>query len=330
VKSAFFVAKKAYTGKVQCCGASAGAAIQPLVGGEDLGRQPFGHFMKTSVDCVFCFFRQTFDSLRAAGVENGRIEVVAREVAGLVSRCDFSGTPVSISRDLHRIIRSALGVDDPFYEHKRKYNALLLGMYPRLKEMVDKSSNPFDTAARLAIAGNVIDFGAKGTLTQKEVFEAIDTALHAHVDGEPAELERAVAKAKHILYLADNAGEVVLDRLLIEQMPRERVTLAVRGGPTLNDVLMEDAEEVGLTRIVRVLSNGVDAPGTLIDEAPEEMKAAFAEADLVVSKGQGNYETVAPGPGRTVFYLLKVKCEVIARNVGCPMGTLVMRKAELV
>jgi len=283
--------------------------------------------MRTSVDCVFCFFRQTFDSLRAAGVENGRMEEVAREVAGLVSRFDFEGTPVSISRDLHRIIRNALGVDDPFYEHKRRYNRLLLGMYPQLKEMVEKSADPFDTAARLAIAGNVIDFGAKGGLTEKEVLQAIDTALHAHLEGDPAQLKAAVAKAKRILYLADNAGEIILDRLLIEQMPREKVTLAVRGGPTLNDVLMEDAQEVGLTRIVKVISNGVDAPGTLIDEAPEEMKSAFAEADLVVSKGQGNYETVAPGPGRTVFYLLKVKCEVIAKDVGCPIGTLVMRAA---
>ena len=96
----------------------------------------------------------------------------------------------------------------------------------------------------------------------------------------------------------------------------------------MNDVLMEDAEEIGLTKVVRVISNGGDAPGTLMELATPEMRAALESADLVISKGQGNYETVDAAPGRAVFYLLKVKCEVIARDVGCPMGTLVMRKGE--
>lgn len=285
--------------------------------------------MRTSVDCVFCFFRQTFEFLRAAGIDEARTEGVAREVAALLSRFDFNNTPVSISRDLHRIIKRAIGVDDPFYAQKRKYNALVLRMYPRLKSLVESADDPFDAAARLAMAGNIIDFGANGGLTEAHAFGAIDAAAHSHVEGNPAELESAVASAKRILYLADNSGEIVLDRLLIERMPLEKVTVAVRGAPSLNDALMEDAEEAGLTGIVKVISNGVDAPGTLLDLATDEMREAFASADLVVSKGQGNYETVNAGPGRTVFYLLKVKCDVIARDIGCPTGTLVIRRAQV-
>ena len=126
--------------------------------------------------------------------------------------------------------------------------------------------------------------------------------------------------------MRDNAGEIVLERLLIERMPLERVTVAVRGGAIINDALMEDAQQAGLTEIVRVIDNGSDAPGTVLALASEAFRREYAAADLVISKGQGNYETVAPRRAQTVFYLLKVKCPVIARDLGLPTGTMVIRR----
>ena len=132
-------------------------------------------------------------------------------------------------------------------------------------------------------------------------------------------LRRRVQETKSILYLADNAGEIVFDRLLIEQLPRDRVTVAVKGGPVINDATREDAEAAGLIDLVEVIDNGSDAPGTILEQCSPSFQRRFAEADLVIAKGQGNYETLNDVP-REVFFLLKVKCPVIARDIACDLG----------
>ena len=123
--------------------------------------------------------------------------------------------------------------------------------------------------------------------------------------------------------LADNAGEIVFDRLLIEQLPIDRVTVAVRGYPVINDATLDDAETAGLTDIVDVISNGSDAPGTLLDDCSEAFRSRFEEADLIIAKGQGNYETLAQSP-RPIFFLLRVKCPVVARDLDYPVGSMVV------
>jgi uncharacterized protein with ATP-grasp and redox domains len=127
--------------------------------------------------------------------------------------------------------------------------------------------------------------------------------------------------------LTDNAGEIVFDRFLIEQLPFDRVTVVVRGFPVINDATIADAETAGLTDIVEVMTNGSDAPGTILDDCSEEFRTRFAEADLIIAKGQGNYETLRECL-RPIFFLLRVKCPLVANDLDCPVGSMVLRPSN--
>jgi uncharacterized protein with ATP-grasp and redox domains len=257
-------------------------------------------------------------------------ERVVGETLRLVAKMPFDRSPPWMGQRIHRLLRDATGNPDPYRELKRHSNALALELYPTLKQRVRTSADPFATAVCLATAGNVIDFGCRSSLNDDEVHEAIEDAMGRSFDEVAvADLRRAVNEAKNILYLADNAGEIVFDRLLIEEMLTDRITLVVRGGPVINDATREDAEATGLGSLVTVMDNGSDVPGTILESCSPAFRALFAESELVVSKGQGNYETVQ-GEHENTFFLLKVKCPVIARDIGCDVGeALVCRNHAL-
>ena len=282
--------------------------------------------MKTFLDCVPCFLKQALGAARMASDDPEAHARVLRTVAGAVSQMDMDATPPSMGQVIHRVVREATGVDDPYREVKDRFNALALSMYGRLKRMVAESDDPFGTAVRLAVAGNIIDFGARSDIDEESLELSISDSLAWPLeDGTLDELRRAVDSADDILYVGDNAGEIVFDRVLIEEMRADRVTFAVRGAPIINDVTMRDAVEVGLTDIVAVVDNGSDAPGTILGDCSQEFRERFLRADLIIAKGQGNYETLSQAPGR-IFFILKAKCPVIARDIGCEMGAVVVQE----
>jgi damage-control phosphatase, subfamily I len=187
-------------------------------------------------------------------------------------------------------------------------------------------------AARLAIAGNVIDMGSNGNLTEAEVRQSLSKALTEPFFGEEERFVQAIAQAKSVLYLADNAGEIAFDKLLVEQIikqvSQERVTLVVRGAPVLNDATMIDVHTVGIDQIVEAIANGSDAPGTILNDCSEDFRRRFAEADLIIAKGQGNFETLSNNPSN-IFFLFKVKCAVIANLVNQPLGMQMLIHSQL-
>lgn len=253
-------------------------------------------------------------------------ERVMREVFRHISEMHLDHSPAAMGRTIHRIIREATGCDDPYRELKRASNEFALAIYPRLKQTVAGSDDPFATAIRLAVAGNLIDYGVNRHLDLDKVALAIEAAVEEPIDSASIEeLRGAVARASDILYIGDNAGEIVFDRLLIEQMPTERVTFAVRGRPIVNDATMEDASAVGLCDLVEVIDNGDDAPGTIIETCSPAFRDRFERASLVIAKGQGNYETLSHAQ-REVFFILKVKCSVVARDLGCEVGATVVKR----
>jgi len=241
---------------------------------------------------------------------------------------DLRQSPPAMGQKIHHLIRKLTGVEDPYLQTKNRFNQLALKMYPELKEQVQASTDPFETAVRLAIAGNIIDLGVKSGLAESQVEETIAQSLTEPLDMEALkEFRNATAQAKDILYLGDNAGEIVFDRLLIEQSPRENITFVVKAGPIINDATMEDAEIAGLTDIVTVIDNGSDAPGTILESCSEAFRHRFDEADLVIAKGQGNYETLSD-VDKNIFFVLKAKCPVIARHLGCEVGEMILRRSE--
>jgi hypothetical protein len=197
-------------------------------------------------------------------------------------------------------------------------------MYPELKQRIETSTDPLETANRLAIAGNVIDFGVNSTIESSQVERTIAESLTDPFDRESLEMfKHAVSQAEEILYLGDNAGEIVFDRLLIEQLPREKITFVVKGGPILNDAVIEDAQIVGLMDMVDVIDNGSDAPGTILESCSETFRRRFDRSDLIIAKGQGNYETLSD-VDKNIFFLVRPKCSVLAQHLGREIGSLVL------
>jgi len=283
--------------------------------------------MKTYFDCIPCLVRQALDSARLVTDDEALHERLLREVLQTASKMDLRQSPPAMSQRFHRLIRDLTGESDPYRQIKDWFNGFALGIYPRLKVRVRCSVQPMETAVRLAIAGNVIDMGVHSYLNVSDVHDALEHALTSPLDGDVEGFSEVVSDAEHILYLADNAGEIVFDRLLIEQMQMKKVTVAVRGSPVVNDATIVDAQAAGLAERVEVINNGSDAPGTLLHECSEAFLRRFNNADLIIAKGQGNYETLSD-VDKDIFFLLMVKCPAVAKHARCGVGDVIVRRGR--
>jgi len=279
--------------------------------------------MKTNFDCMPCFIRQAIDAARMATSDEKVHEQVLRGVLDEASRMNMDQSPPVMGQQIHRIVRKLSRNKDPYKQVKERFNQYAIELYPQYKRIIDQSSDPLEAAVRLTIAGNIIDLGPNSEIDQSGIDDATVHALSGRLLGNMGLLEEAVRSAENILYLGDNSGEIVFDRLLIEQLPVDKVTFAVRGSSIINDATMVDAEATGMTGLVHVIDNGSDAPGTIIEECSDVFRRHFDKADLVISKGQGNYETLSDAEKR-IFFILKAKCPVIAQHIGCEVGSLVI------
>lgn len=179
--------------------------------------------MKTFLDCIPCFVRQALDSVRLVTDDENIHEQVLRNVLHVAGKMDLRQSPAAMGQHIHQHIRKLTNTDDPYREIKDRFNQLALKLFPDLKSRIQNSSAPLETAVRFAIAGNIIDFGVNSRLDDSHVFDTIEHAVTAPLNGSIGEFSAAVGVAENILYLADNAGEIVFDRLLLEQLPVERI-----------------------------------------------------------------------------------------------------------
>lgn len=267
-----------------------------------------------------CFARQALEAARFVTGDTAIQERILREVLRTAAEADLRQPPPVIGRHIHRRLRLLTGVTDPYREAKQRLNRLALDLLPGLARRVEACAVPFGFAVRLAIAGNIIDLGAKHGLAESEIARSLDQVLEAPFTGDTETFRGAAAGARRILYLADNAGEIVFDRLLIERLPQGRVTVAVRGAPVINDATLDDAYAAGIDEIAEVIDNGSDAPGTVLASCSPRFRRAFGEADMIAAKGQGNFETLN-GVDANLFFLLKIKCPVVAAQTGLAAGT---------
>jgi uncharacterized protein with ATP-grasp and redox domains len=281
--------------------------------------------VKTYLDCYPCFLRQALEAARMAGADEWQQRHVLDRVLELLRQADASHTPPEIGDQVHRIVRQETGAVDPYRAAKARSTREALALYPSLKALLSRAVDPLDVAIRLSIAGNIIDFGPAPQYDLWDVVERVLGQPYAIDDG--AAFRDELACASEVLYLADNAGETVFDRLFIETLGDTSslpVVYAVKGGPVLNDATVEDARAAGLNRVAQVIDTGVNAPGTILDRCSAAFRQVYDSADLIVAKGQANYETLS-GEEKGIFFLLQLKCPVIARDVGAPVGGIVLK-----
>jgi len=281
--------------------------------------------MNTYIECIGCLVKQAVEIAKAHVPEDMQDDFM-RDILRTISEIDYSNPPPILATLMYSKVSELTGVNDPYKEIKSYYNEKALGYYPEMKDIVESSDDPFETALRVAVAGNIIDFGI-GTKDSIQIGKTVERALREsfavnHIN----ELKDRLSAAKNVLYLADNAGEIVFDRLFIEQIGPERVVCAFRHAPIINDATLEDAAQVGIEGLCRVMSSGSCAPGTPISLCSDEFKDLFEKADVVISKGQGNFETLSDA-SREIFFLFMAKCHVISAEVGVPTGSFIAMRS---
>ncbi|WP_149204943.1 damage-control phosphatase ARMT1 family protein [Actinotalea subterranea] len=282
--------------------------------------------MHTYLDCYACFVRQALSAARNAGAEDDEQRMVVVDTLALLQTVPPESNPAQIAHAVHRVVRSRLGNRDPYAEAKAASTRAALALYPGLRDLVAQSADPLDAAVRVSIAGNVIDLGAYDDVPDLQA--SVDRAVRAPLAiDDMAALRAALTTADHVLFLADNAGETVFDRVLVERLPVP-VRYVVKAGAVLNDATRADAHAAGLHACATVEDNGSDAPGTVLDACSAGFRDAFTRAPLVIAKGQAHYETLSDA-GPKVFCMLQVKCPVIASDIGAPVGSAVVRQSTL-
>lgn len=282
--------------------------------------------MKTYLDCIPCFFKQALFAARAATSDENKIKQVMERLGGFLPDLPLDSPPPETARFVYGAVREITGVSDPFKAYKERSIETALQLYPALKSAIRSSRDPLRTAVGIAIAGNVIDFGAHQRFDLETEVANVLAGMELAIDHYES-FNRRLEGARTVLYLGDNAGETVFDRLLMETFRKDTV-YAVRDVPIINDATIEEAVKSGIDGTARIVSSGCDAPGTILGRCSREFLTLYRDADVVVSKGQGNLESLSEEK-RGIFFLLKVKCPIAARHLGTRQGGMVLKDNSL-
>lgn len=272
--------------------------------------------MHTDLECMACFVHQALTAVRLSSNDPEVQRRVINATGKLLAELDLNSSPPENAVAVYQKIEEISGVANPFYRLKKESNDFALSLQQDIRDRVRNAEDSLYAAVRYAIAGNIIDYGVQ------QEFDALQTLSRCLEEelciDDYGTLQKKVreGKRKKILYLADNCGEIVFDAVLIEQLQeyKHSVTMVVREKEILNDATMQDALAVGIDKICPIITNGSPCPGTPLASANNEMKDAFAGADLIISKGQGNFETLSDVSG-PIYFLLTVKCPVVARHI---------------
>ncbi len=280
--------------------------------------------MRLHPECIPCILSASLRAARILGIPEGKRWEIVEKIAPLALSLPREWPPLLVGGRVQREVEAIAGTEDPFRDVKKTANEKALELLPDLRERVRKARDPLEEALRVAVAGNLIDFGVSDSFDLEGVLRKAEAAAEHFRYGEFA---RAISSAKKVLYVGDNAGEIAWDLLVVEELSRRgvEVVFAVRSGPALNDATPEDARLVGLDRLCRVITTGAALPGITLAEASEEFRREFAAADIVLAKGMGNFEGLS-GESEKVFFLLVAKCIPVARELGVPVGTVVLRR----
>lgn len=278
--------------------------------------------MKLHHDCYHCIFKMAFAISRQTSSDEKRQCAVLREMMDYVVKNGEHVVPPEVTLNLHGIFERETGIADPYFEIKKKSTKLGLELYEELKEVVKNSSTPLRTAIKLAIGGNIIDYGVYPDFKLEEAKKEILKVENMPFDESALDdLEARINRAEKIFYVLDNCGEAVLDRLVLDLLPC-KVIVGVRGKPSLNDVTKVEAAESGITNY-KIVDTGNGASGILLHDIPDDFREALFNSDLVITKGLGNFESLEEDfSASPLYFLFRVKCPVVARHINVPMNSV--------
>ncbi|WP_041741968.1 damage-control phosphatase ARMT1 family protein [Caldicellulosiruptor kronotskyensis] len=286
--------------------------------------------MKSLVDCIHCYLKQAVSCMEMIKVPDEKKIEVLYNLMDFIKTLEPSDSPAYNSSLVLLKTYEYINNPDPYYEAKKFSNKLALELYPRVKEKVQTADDTLYEALKVSVAGNVIDLGIQRDFDiDKELEHAFDFGFW--IDDYPL-LKEKIEKAKDVVIVGDNAGEIVFDKVLVEILNKmgKNVYYIVKSKPVLNDATLEDAEEVSMSRIANVVESGAGLLGVPKDFISEQLKNLISTADVIISKGQANFETVDDFEDvqPNVFYLLKIKCEYLAKKLKFKQGSLVLINGE--
>ena len=290
--------------------------------------------IKLRPECISCIVNKQIEKYPASASMKDKIGYMKR-VLHIIANAPMSMSAPEIVNIIYGIQREMFGIETDYTEIKRCFNDLMLKTEPFMRNEIKKSDDPFKRAVQFAMTGNYIDFSAIENVDEKELKRLLAASDKNPVDdAERVSMYQDILRSKRIVYLTDNCGEIVADKLLIsvikDMNPAVRLTAIVRGGNVVNDATIEDAEQVGLTDITTVIGNGSNIAGTCLDKISHDARVAIDNADMIISKGQGNYETLQKC-GRNIYYIFMCKCKMFTEKFGVPLyqGILINDRATI-
>lgn len=280
-------------------------------------------------NCKKCQIRKNMDAY-PEGASSEKIGMYQARVREILDNCDGLSTP-QVAEKMYDLRRELFGADKDYSEIKSYYNRLMLSLFPYMEQQVRNAEDPLTMAIQYAMVGNYIDFGAMENVDENELRAQLDQAAGISVSKEVLEsFRKEILSARHMVYFTDNCGEIVTDKLLISVVrslaPELPVTVIVRSKDAVNDATLDDARQIRMEEAAsRVIGNGNGMPGNVICEMSPEAMNEIEKADILVSKGQGNYEGLS-GCGLNIYYLFLCKCEAFMKRFNVPQFTGIMTR----
>lgn len=282
--------------------------------------------MKTYPECIPCFINQGLNAVSRLNLPPSvKKEIAVKSLKIISSFNSFDRSPAYYAYFVQLAVKEITGVEDPFYSLKKEANKKALEIYGDIVNLKPEDTDDLDWALKLSAVGNAIDFAIKGEFDLKGEIEKLISKDFSVYHGDI--FRKKLETAKSVFIVGDNAGEIVFDRYLVEVLKRYgvEVVYGVKGKPILNDALIEDAVESGMADLCRVVDNGSDKIGTWLEDCKPEFIEVFNNSDVIISKGQANFETLSDVSNKDIFFLLQAKCNPIGSENNSEKGDLIFR-----
>ncbi len=280
--------------------------------------------MKTSYLCIPCFFRQIENASSLVGLSKENRDKLHSYITKRLLIFDFNYSPVVFGRTIYKTISQISNKRDPFLEEKIRAEECLLKILPKIRSYLKIVKNPLYITAKMSCIANSIDFGTGKIPKVHGIISQLKNAK-LYIDHFLL-FKKKIKKKNSILVIGDNCGETIFDLLFIEEIKKHysgiKIFYATRSAPIINDVVFSDAKRIGLNKVAKVLSSGCDYPGIILKKASPIFKKIYQQADIVVSKGQGNFESLWDIK-KDIFYLFKVKCPPVSEFLNTPQNSYI-------